>query len=164
MGSSNYSEQRARHKQPATSEPRPGFVTIPGVLVRGESYKALLCDFGDNADHWVPKSQLAQRSQVRRRGDRGWLVVTDWFARHANIAKYAGQQSLEDRFPNFGRVLQALHARLETDDPERKDVNSLCDALRDDVGISQSPAAPQAGPQNGAGDGGGGGDVHTRRP
>jgi hypothetical protein len=136
MGSSKYSEQPAQHKQTGTGVKRLGVVAIPSVFVRRETDKGLLCDFGDDVDHWVAKAQVAQRSQVKRAGDRGWLVVTDWWARLADIAKYARPQSLEDRFPNFGRVLQELDARLPRDDPERKDINSLCDALHKDLGIT----------------------------
>ena len=59
-------------------------VTIGDVTAVRETPKALLCHWGgDSIDHWVPKSLLDLASEVRAVGDRGRLVVPEWFAAKA---------------------------------------------------------------------------------
>jgi hypothetical protein len=59
---------------------------IRDVVVVGESAKAINAHWGDDGvDHWIPVSQIDARSQVRRAGDSGVLVVNEWFARVAKI-------------------------------------------------------------------------------
>lgn len=48
-----------------------------------ESDKAILCRCSDEVrawDAWVPKTQIDPLSDVKKRGDRGVLTVSRWFA------------------------------------------------------------------------------------
>lgn len=55
---------------------------IADAMVKAETEKAILvtAPFLDE-ETWVPQSQVADESEVWKRGDMGTLVVTAWFAR-----------------------------------------------------------------------------------
>ncbi|MBV8774455.1 MAG: hypothetical protein JO166_19280 [Deltaproteobacteria bacterium] len=58
-------------------------VGLRGVSAIGESEKALRCRLQGNEQRWVPKSQIQRNSEVKRLGNCGTLVVSDWwFARY----------------------------------------------------------------------------------
>lgn len=44
-----------------------------------ETERALLCRI-DGKEHWIPKSQIDDDSEVYQDGDEGKLVVSMWFA------------------------------------------------------------------------------------
>jgi hypothetical protein len=51
------------------------------VVALAETEKAVLCRFIDGRpDAWVPLSQIDPLSDVQRRGDRGVLTTSRWFA------------------------------------------------------------------------------------
>jgi len=54
-------------------------VTFPAVVAGRETELALLCNI-KGADHWVPKSQIDDSSEVYKAGDEGKLVVSAWCA------------------------------------------------------------------------------------
>ena len=64
-------------------------VTIPNAHALSETAKGLRCDFGDDADHWIPKSQIAPGSEVKRNGDRGRLVVQSGGRRRAGVTRHS---------------------------------------------------------------------------
>lgn len=46
-----------------------------------ETEKAILVYLDStNEKHWIPKSQVHDNSSVWKKGDRGTVVVTEWFA------------------------------------------------------------------------------------
>jgi hypothetical protein len=52
----------------------------------GESDKGLLVLFENTAEqHWLPKSQISDDSQIQHRGDEGTLLVSDWIAQQKNL-------------------------------------------------------------------------------
>jgi hypothetical protein len=135
----------AYKRKPAWSKPgdqgkRPrDNVAIPNARALRETAKALCCDFGDDADHWVPKSQTAAQSEVKRLGDRGLLVVSKWWAETAGVMKYASAQQGWNQLPHFRHRLEELHAALKPEDPSRGIIKTLCDALHEDLGPGNSP-------------------------
>jgi hypothetical protein len=56
------------------------FVQFDDIWALHETAKAVLCEFPDGTQHWIPKSQIGPTSQVRVTGDAGALEVTDWCA------------------------------------------------------------------------------------
>ena len=54
-------------------------VRIEGVTVKHEVDKALLVDI-DGDEHWIPKSQIDDDSEVYEMGTDGDLVITKWIA------------------------------------------------------------------------------------
>jgi hypothetical protein len=58
-----------------------GSIGIRDVTATRESEKALLCEFERPRHHqyWVPKSQIRANSEVRKFGDCGTLVISDWW-------------------------------------------------------------------------------------
>ena len=52
---------------------------IRNVVALRETEKALYCQVETGKCRWVPKSQIQFNSEVKRAGDRGTLVVTDWW-------------------------------------------------------------------------------------
>ena len=60
------------------------FATINDVEAIRETEKAVLCSW-DGEEHWVPKSQIAEVSDVHGEGDSGDLVVTEWWAVQAEV-------------------------------------------------------------------------------
>lgn len=58
------------------------------VLAVAESEKAILCaspSFAGTGKVWVPKAHIHELSDVRKRGDRGILTVSWWFATKAGL-------------------------------------------------------------------------------
>jgi G:T-mismatch repair DNA endonuclease (very short patch repair protein) len=60
-------------------------VTFEGCFVEHETDSALLVHIPEVADdpQWVPKSKKVwdrDESEVQRKGDKGTLVVAEWFA------------------------------------------------------------------------------------
>lgn len=51
-----------------------------GVTAVKETDAALLCSFVGDGDHWIPKSQIDEDSEVNQEGDQGTLVVSAWIA------------------------------------------------------------------------------------
>jgi hypothetical protein len=56
-----------------------------GVEAKRETDKALLCLFPDGEEHWIPKSQIDDDSEVYREGDVGKLVVSQWIAEQKGL-------------------------------------------------------------------------------
>lgn len=64
-------------------------VTIEGVRVERQTDLALLCVWtqGKRArEHWIPKSQVTDDSEVWEPGHSGKLVITGWYARKEDLA------------------------------------------------------------------------------
>lgn len=53
------------------------------VTVLKETGKAIMFTCSEQIDHWVPKSQISDDSEVFAMGDQGALIVSDWFATRA---------------------------------------------------------------------------------
>lgn len=60
-------------------------VRIDEVFAKRETEKALLCEI-EGEDHWVPKSQIHDDSEVFEEGHKGTLVVTAWYARKNGLS------------------------------------------------------------------------------
>ncbi len=58
--------------------PQP--VEVEDVQCTKETEMALLCVI-DGKEHWVPKSQVLDASEVCAEGDEGTLVVSAWIAK-----------------------------------------------------------------------------------
>lgn len=61
-----------------------GYETFEDVAAVGETEKAVLVDF-DGEQHWVPKSQIHEDSEVQAKGDEGDLDVTLWWAQQVGL-------------------------------------------------------------------------------
>jgi len=59
-------------------------VQFENVTVKIETDKALLCEW-DADEHWVPKSQIHEDSEVYADGTNGTLIVSDWWADKAGL-------------------------------------------------------------------------------
>lgn len=59
-------------------------VWIQGALAKKETDKALLVEI-DGDEHWIPKSQIDDDSEVYQEGDEGELVVSMWLAEQKGI-------------------------------------------------------------------------------
>jgi hypothetical protein len=132
-----YNAKRRGSNGPSGSAGAREQVTIPNAHALGETAKALRCDLGDDADHWVAKSHIAPQSEVKKRGDRGRLVVSRWLAEKAHIIQYARPASPWANLPHTRHRLQELDATLATDDPARAVVKKICDAIRADLGATR---------------------------
>ncbi len=55
------------------------------VEVVAETNKALCCKI-DGKDHWFPKSQIEDETEVAKKGDKGKLVISDWIATEKGLA------------------------------------------------------------------------------
>jgi hypothetical protein len=55
------------------------FICHDDVTVERETDKALLCVIAGE-EHWVPKSQIADESEVFAENTRGTLVIKRWLA------------------------------------------------------------------------------------
>lgn len=60
-------------------------VRITGVICKKETEKALLVDI-DGEEHWLPKSQIHDDSEVYAEGGEGVLVITEWIAEQKGLA------------------------------------------------------------------------------
>ena len=59
-------------------------VKIENVVAKRETEAALLCEI-DGEDHWIPKSQIDEDSEVYAEGHQGSLVITQWIADQKGI-------------------------------------------------------------------------------
>ena len=50
------------------------------MTVIAETEKAILCDFGDGVEHWIPQSQIDDSSEVWKLRDEGLLIISEWLA------------------------------------------------------------------------------------
>ena len=55
-------------------------VTFNNVTVIKDTPLAILCEFEDGEEHWIPQSQVDADSECYGKGDEGKLVITKWFA------------------------------------------------------------------------------------
>ena len=150
-----YNAKRRGSNGPAGSPSAPKQVTIANAHALGETAKALRCDFGDDTDHWIPKSQIAPGSEVKRNGDRGRLVVQKWWAGRAGVLDFTRPPSPWAQLRRTRDRLRELDATLSKDHPARAIVKTICDALRADLGARRETG-------RGGGDGGGRANSETR--
>lgn len=59
-------------------------VHIDGVVCKHETDAALLCVI-DGDEHWIPKSQIDDDSEVYEKDGEGTLVVTQWIAEQKGL-------------------------------------------------------------------------------
>lgn len=59
-------------------------ITIGDVTVKAATDKALLCEIGGD-EHWIPKSQLLDATEIEAVGDVGELVILTWLAREKGL-------------------------------------------------------------------------------
>lgn len=59
-------------------------VSILDVQCLGESSKAILVAV-NGSEHWIPKSQLHDDSEVYAKGDTGKLVMSKWIAKQRGL-------------------------------------------------------------------------------
>jgi hypothetical protein len=144
-----YNDNRRRRKRAEGRSRNVELVAIPHVRALSEIAKALRCEFGDDDDHSVPKSQIADQSEVKREGDRSSLLVPKCWAEKANVMHFVTAPSPSAAFRNFRYRLQELHLFLNRDDPAPKHIKTLCDALREDIGVSVASQRSGAHGSNG---------------
>jgi len=149
MTATPYSARRKGNNRPPGSAGAPELVTIPDAHAVSETEKALKCEFGDSGGHWVPKSQIAARSEVKSRGDRGLLIVPKWWAEKAGVLAFARAPSPLSKLRQFRHRLQELNDTLGAEDPARQIIKTLCDALREDLGIARSGGVADGGGSRG---------------
>ena len=83
-------EPRGRGSEPVWNECSRGQHSVQGEAMH-ETDRAILFESDDlpfnsqtqKRNGWVPKSQIWAGSEVKKRGDSGYLTVTDWFAQKA---------------------------------------------------------------------------------
>jgi len=87
-------------------------VTYEAEVIR-ESSKAICCHLdGDRVQHWIARSQIQPGSQVQRPGDRGCLIVSDWFVQTAHLPisypdRIKGELNMPfEARPNSGALFQ----------------------------------------------------------
>ena len=61
-------------------------VRFEDVTVIAETEKAILCNFGDGVEHWIPQSQIDDDSECWKLGDEGILIVSEWIAEQKKLA------------------------------------------------------------------------------
>ena len=54
-------------------------VEFENVKATGATEKAVLCEI-DGEEHWIPRSQIDDDSEVYEKGHEGTLVITEWLA------------------------------------------------------------------------------------
>jgi hypothetical protein len=59
------------------------------VTVKKTTAKAILVTMIDKTDHWVPRSQITDNSEVRDLGDSGVLRTNKWWAETAGVSHLA---------------------------------------------------------------------------
>ncbi len=61
-----------------------GYADFPNTVVRGESEKALKVELDSGEHIWVPKSLIADESEVNSdeegEGNEGTLIIPEWWA------------------------------------------------------------------------------------
>lgn len=69
---------------PAKKDDRYDPVEIEEVTVVRETEKALLCKI-EGVEHWIPKSQINDDSEVYEEGGEGTLIIPRWLADEKGI-------------------------------------------------------------------------------
>lgn len=59
-------------------------VSIDNVECTRETAAAILCAI-DGRQHWIPKSQIDEESEVNGEGDEGTLVISRWLAEQKEL-------------------------------------------------------------------------------
>jgi hypothetical protein len=59
-------------------------VLVEDVQVLSESPRALLVYLGGK-EHWIPKSQIHDDSEVYERGQHGAMIITKWIAKERGL-------------------------------------------------------------------------------
>ena len=59
-------------------------VAIDRVTCTKATDHALLCVI-DGVEHWIPRSQVFDESDVLEEGDTGSLVITEWIAQQKGL-------------------------------------------------------------------------------
>ena len=59
-------------------------VSVPDVKCIRETEKALLCVI-EGEEHWIPKSQILDDSEVYAGEHEGTLVITEWIAHEKGL-------------------------------------------------------------------------------
>jgi hypothetical protein len=83
-----------------------GVVFEDTVAVRTTA-RAILIRF-NGRQFWVPLSQVTDRSEVRRAGDRGRLVVTRWWAGKADLLDLDAQAPSTTALTESTKTYRAL--------------------------------------------------------
>lgn len=60
-------------------------VTFGGVFVTAQTAKAILVDFGEEGEKWIPLSQVHEDSEVFEKGDTGDLIISRWIAQQKEL-------------------------------------------------------------------------------
>jgi hypothetical protein len=100
---------------------------------------------------------------VKRRRDRGRLVVTKWWAEIAGVIEFARRPAPWTRLRRTRHRLRELDATLAKNDPARGIIETIWDALREDLGEATNPEATPATTTGGADTRGGGGGSGINR-
>jgi hypothetical protein len=61
----------------------PEYLSVEYVKV--ETDKALLCVFETGDEEWIPKSQIGEGSEVKRKGDVGEIEIPRWLAEEKDL-------------------------------------------------------------------------------
>lgn len=87
-----------QHGTTLTEDAGKGWRKVDNVKVLKETERGIRIQIGGtNIREWVPKSQLhPARSEVKKEGDEGALVVTSWWARKYIDAKDPLERELQD--------------------------------------------------------------------
>lgn len=64
--------------------PKGEVVEFDDVACTHETDKAILCTI-DGKEHWIPKSQVNDDSEVYENGGSGKLVITEWIAKERGL-------------------------------------------------------------------------------
>jgi hypothetical protein len=127
----------ARRREETTVPRFHRTIEIDDVDVVRETPRALLCEIGERSV-WVPKSQLAIDSEVRRAGDHGVLIVSEWFAEQADLEAHAAEQVNLSTLPTAAKIYRQLALahhpdRAGGDDAVMRALNALWDAVKQDL-------------------------------
>jgi len=114
------------------------FITFNEVYARRGTAKAILCEFADRSLHWVPRSQISERSAVQNEGDHGELEVTLWWAETSGASEAAGAAEPVIELPRASKIYRRLTAKYHPDrSPDTaefmKDLNEFWQAVKIDV-------------------------------
>jgi hypothetical protein len=61
-------------------------VTIEDVECIAATDNAILCVI-DGENRWIPQSQIEVESEVFAKGDKGELIISDWFAAKEDLGE-----------------------------------------------------------------------------
>lgn len=59
-------------------------VEFRGVTCTAETKAAILVVI-DEVEHWIPKSQVDDDSEVYKKGDEGTLIISEWIAQEKGL-------------------------------------------------------------------------------